>query len=95
MKKKGKKYIKTTESSLKQYKHTCIKTSCGNNYTSNDPDPYLCSKCLEEKNKIARQIDAKFAHLYKDQPKSEYAEFVESATKLKKSDGSYIYFMKA
>jgi len=35
----------------------CIK--CGQAYQDNDPDPYYCPPCNEEKKRIAAEIDKK------------------------------------
>jgi len=38
-------------------KHKCIK--CSADYEDKDVDAYLCAKCIELKNRIAKEIDAK------------------------------------
>ncbi len=40
-------------------KHRCIKTTCNDEYESEDQDAYYCPKCLEQKNAIAEAITAK------------------------------------
>ena len=40
-------------------KHICIKPGCGVSYEDNDPDPYYCSSCNEQRKVIAAEIDAK------------------------------------
>ena len=47
----------------------CIK--CGVEYKSNDIDPYYCEECLKGKNKIAIEIDKKFANRPKKTIKSD------------------------
>ena len=41
-------------------KHTCIK--CKEIYEDNDPDDYYCPLCLNHKQRIAKEIDKKFAN---------------------------------
>ena len=39
------------------YSVKCL--NCGNEYMDEDPDPYYCPPCKEERKKLAAQIDAK------------------------------------
>lgn len=39
-----------------QYTHTC---SCGEQYTSDDVDPYFCPTCVDNRKRIAAEVDAK------------------------------------
>jgi len=39
--------------------HTCIKISCGKQYESDEEEAYYCPSCVEQKEALARQIDAK------------------------------------
>jgi len=48
------------------YKLSCIK--CLAQYESNDPDPYLCVPCNEERLRIAKEVDLKFAGRIVDEP---------------------------
>lgn len=47
----------------------CLK--CGERYETEDPDPYYCKFCLEEKQKLAKKIDMKFANIKRKSIKSE------------------------
>ena len=47
----------------------CIK--CGVDYKSNDADAHYCEECLKTKNKIAIEIDKKFANRPKKTIKSD------------------------
>lgn len=40
------------------YTHSCIK-GCGAAYQTEDPEPYYCSACNQERILIAAEIDAK------------------------------------
>lgn len=41
------------------YNHVC---SCGQSYSDNDPDLYFCPNCVEERKRIAKEVDAKIAN---------------------------------
>lgn len=64
---------------MKDYQHTCIKPTCTETYTDTDQDAYYCESCTVEKNKIAAQIDSKFAGAPKIQAKSALQEHDEAA----------------
>lgn len=51
------------------YKHTCIKPGCGKQYDDEDPDPYYCTACNEQRLVIAQAIEAKYP-VTVGQPKS-------------------------
>lgn len=55
----------------KIFKHKCIKPECQNMYSTSDEDAYYCAECLEEKNRIASEVDKKFAGRVTTQVKSE------------------------
>ena len=40
------------------FRFPCIK--CSAPYSTNDPEPYYCENCVEEKQLIAEKIDKKF-----------------------------------
>lgn len=40
------------------YNHIC---ECGKKYKDTDPDPYFCPSCVEERKKIAAQVDKQIA----------------------------------
>ena len=58
-------------------KHKCIK--CPNKYEDTEVDDYLCPKCVEVKNKIAKEIDSKVRQP-KERIKSEF-EIYQDITK--------------
>lgn len=61
--------------------HVCIKPGCGKSYSSEDEDAYYCEICLEEKNKIAVEVDKKMAGRVSTQVKSDlqvYNEIIEN-----------------
>ena len=64
---------------MKEYQHQCIKPTCQTTYSDEDLDPYYCEDCTLEKNKIAAQIDAKFAGAPKVQPMSTLQEYDAAA----------------
>jgi len=55
----------------------CIK--CNIKYETNDIDPYYCDVCLLEKNKIAKEIDKKFANRERKEVKSSLQIYDEIA----------------
>jgi len=59
--------------SLQKFKVKCVK--CKNQYESEEPDDYYCSKCLKEKKKLADEIDAQIASRPKRKAVSELQEF--------------------
>ena len=63
---------------MKKYQHKCIKPTCKETYSDEDPDAYYCQSCTKEKNKIAAQVDAKFAGAPKTQEKSALQEYDEA-----------------
>ncbi|MES2224148.1 MAG: hypothetical protein V4469_04425 [Patescibacteria group bacterium] len=50
------------------FEHKCIK--CSTQYKTDDPDPYYCNDCIIEKNRIAKEIDAKTSQFPKIREKS-------------------------
>ena len=42
-----------------QYSHKCQK--CGASYQDNDPEPYFCAVCNDERKRLAKEVDAKMA----------------------------------
>ncbi len=64
---------------MKTYNHQCIKPDCQTTYSDEDVDAYLCKPCTEIKNKVAAQIDAKFAGAPKVQTKSALQEYDDAA----------------
>ncbi len=39
------------------YTHSCVR--CGAHYQDEDPDPYYCTPCNEERKRIAKEVDSK------------------------------------
>lgn len=62
-----------------QYPHNCIK--CGEKYSDEDPDAYLCATCLEARKVIAAQVDRTMAALPRKAVKSLLQEY-EAAPKV-------------
>lgn len=73
-------------------RHECVK--CKAPYQDQDPEPYLCASCLEEKKAIAAQIDAQFASRPRVTPKSDLQMFDETG-KTMNVDGRMVTFNKA
>ena len=63
---------------MKTFRHQCIRPDCTTAYSDEDPDAYYCPSHIEEKKKIAAQIDAKFAGAPKVQSKSALQEYDEA-----------------
>ena len=59
------------------FSHHCVK--CKVLYQSHDEEAYYCSSCLEEKKRIAAEIDAKFANRPKVKIKTALEEYDEMA----------------
>lgn len=72
-----------------EYNHRCIK--CKEPYTDTEEDAYLCPKCVIDKNKIAKQIDAQFAGRDFNESSSELKAF-EASAKVFKSGNREITF---
>ncbi len=53
--------------------HSCIK--CKKAYRDDEVDAYYCMTCIEEKKRIAAEIDAKLASLPKERPMSALQEY--------------------
>lgn len=51
----------------------CIK--CTKEYNEKDDDAYYCEICLEEKNKIAKEVDKKLASRPSEKPVSELQKY--------------------
>jgi hypothetical protein len=49
---------------METYTHTC---RCGAQYENQDEDPYLCPACVEKRQGIAAEIDAKRAMMPKNE----------------------------
>lgn len=56
--------------------HACIK--CATQYQSEDADAYLCAQCLEQKNKIAKEVDARLSARPKRETKSLIQQYDEA-----------------
>jgi len=53
--------------------HSCIK--CKATYVDNDPEPYYCSPCNEERKRAAADIDAKRANIIAEPSVSALQQF--------------------
>lgn len=56
---------------------TCIKPGCNKVYTSTEEEAYYCPDCLNEKNRIANEVDKKMAGRVTIQPKTELQIYEE------------------
>lgn len=61
---------------IEKYTHNCIK--CSTQYTSDDVDPYYCKPCVDEKNRIAKEIDAKTSKEPRKKIKTALQEYDEA-----------------
>lgn len=59
--------------------HNCIK--CKNEYSDDDIDAYYCPVCLEEKKKIAKEVDSKISNLPKKHTKTFLQQYDEARGK--------------
>lgn len=80
---------------MAQYSHKCIKIGCDTTYSDEDPDAYLCAVHIEEKNQIAKEIDAKFANRPKEKVMSDLELFDSQALQFTGPDGRKISFLDA
>jgi uncharacterized Zn ribbon protein len=64
------------------YNHNCIK--CSTQYASNDVDPYYCKDCTDEKARIAKEVDKKYASIPRRPAMSELQMYDE----IRKSKGT-------
>lgn len=58
---------------MSTYQVKCVK--CAEIYTSDEDEGYLCSSCLTVKNKIAQEIDKKFANIPKVVTETAYQKY--------------------
>ena len=70
------------------YELKCLK--CTSIYQSEDDEPYLCDKCLNNRKKIAEELDKKFSTIQREPVRSELQEIEETCLTLntRSSDGS-------
>lgn len=58
------------------YTNSCIK--CSEKYEDDDPEPYYCNSCNEERKRIAEEIDKKMKNMPSErQGKSSFQEYEE------------------
>lgn len=62
--------------------YTCIKPACDNKYQSSDTEAYYCPSCVEEKNKIAKKVDAQIASRPSKRPTTSAWQEYEKSTKM-------------
>lgn len=55
------------------YTHSCLK--CKVSYLSDDPDPYLCDRCIQDRRAVAAAIDEKFNKIVREPVESELQRF--------------------
>ena len=55
------------------HSHQC--TKCRASYQDEDPDPYLCDPCKVERQRVAKEIDAKFAGRVSEQSESDLKQY--------------------
>lgn len=63
--------------------HKCIKPNCDREYDSDDIEAYYCPNCVIEKDKIAKELDAKMAN----RPKKEVDNFNSKLAGMRKVGG--------
>jgi len=61
--------------------HSCIK--CRETYKTEDDDAYYCEACIEEKNRIAEQIDKKMASRPSNRKAPSFEEQMQSHKQIK------------
>ena len=74
---------------------TCIKPGCGKLYKSEDPDPYYCEICNQERKALAAEIDKKLAGVVSTrQVTTPLQEFEQQAVTYTTEDGRKISFLR-
>lgn len=71
---------------VKTYTHQC---QCGETYTDNDPDLYFCPACVEQRKKIAEEVDKKLVNVKSSRGGDGFNDLVK---KLGMNQGGRIYF---
>lgn len=75
------------------FSHSCLK--CGTPYQDQDPDPYYCAKCIEERKAIAKKVDAQMKMRQSRRPTvSNLQAYNAEARFFKSPDGREISFTK-
>lgn len=78
------------------YKHKCIKPGCSNTYEDNDVDAYYCDSCKVEKERIAKEVDAKVAsRVSRKQIKSDFQIAEELGKTIPSASGGLTTFVRA
>lgn len=72
--------------------HTCIKPKCGKVYNDDDPDPYYCSDCQQEKVRIIAKMERNFVP--SETIQSDLQRFDDVAKVFSSPDGRKISFAK-
>lgn len=72
---------------------SCIK--CSSKYESQDPDPYYCKPCNDERKALAATIDAKMAGRPKKPVMSELQAYDAKAKVQQTPDGRIVSFIRA
>ena len=60
--------------------HSCIK--CGTEYQDEDTEAYYCAPCLEAHRALAKEVDAKLAHIPQGKTMSSLQEYDNSMNKV-------------
>jgi len=76
-----------------QYTHNCIK--CQTQYKDSDPEAYYCTPCNEERLRIAKEVDAKFATRPKKQARSSFGIAQTMGKTINSAAGGQATFVKA
>lgn len=69
---------------MEMFTHSCIK--CSTQYQDGEPDAYYCESCIEEKKKIAAQIDANLSN----RPKRPTTSALQEFDSLPKVHGNFV-----
>ena len=71
----------------------CIK--CGEKYEEKEIEAYYCPICLEERNRIAKEVDAKMRNRPKKEIKSDFQAFNDVAKTITLPNGHTVSFARA
>lgn len=65
------------------YEHTCLTPECGTKYKSDDPDPYHCEHHIEERKRVAAEVDTKIAARGPREPEMSDLQIFDASPKVK------------
>lgn len=66
---------------MEKFTHKCIRADCDNVYTTEEPEAYYCREHVDEKMRIARQVDAKMKSHRSERTQDSQWQKYESAKK--------------